>query len=388
MNYATIYDVGERKRDRGINEDSVSFVCFDHGHREGRVDVEMAGGGANSEDSKAAADSKKVDSVEGDSKELDADTEPAATDPTNSQAAVVVLADGAGGYDAGDVASYIATTVIAEELASVAIQAERSRPDRFEVDLSEPLPDGPQAETIQAAIEDAITTAHRRILEYVTHEGQPAYTTVVAGIVVNGEFHYGWVGDSRAYVINRKTESIAQLTKDHSVVTDLYEGGEIDEIESYVHPRGNEITRAIGGDGREDPETATVAVETDTIDLFAEDIVLVTSDGLIDAQTDASSLYESYLDSERSDAIAETVRQQVVTDDEIREWVLGADSLAAAAETLIDRANDRGGKDNLSAVLFEDSALPETPDESAVPQRGIDLSVELEQRETVIIPEE
>ncbi len=386
MNYATTYDVGERKRDRGINEDSVSFVCFDHGHRAGRVDVETAGDGTNREDSEQATDGEGIDS--GESADEETSAVSTATGPTNSQAAVVVLADGAGGYDAGDVASYIATTVIAEELTQVAIRAERSRPDRFDVDLSEPLPNDQQAETIQAAIEEAITTAHRRILEYVTHEGQPAYTTVVAGIVVNGEFHYGWVGDSRAYVINRKTESIDQLTKDHSVVTDLYEAGKIDEIESYVHPRGNEITRAIGGDGREDPETATAPVETDSIDLFAEDIVLVTSDGLIDAQTDASSLYESYLDSDRSDAIAETVRQQVVTDDEIREWVLGADSLAAAAETLIDCANDRGGKDNLSAVLFEDPALPETPDESAFPQRGIELSVELEQRETVIIPEE
>ncbi len=387
MNYATTYDVGERKRDRGINEDSVSFVCFDHGHREGRVDVETAGDGTNPVDSEPAADGEEIGGGEIESEELDADTESAAS-PTNSQAAIVVLADGAGGYDAGDVASYIATTVIAEELTPVAVRAERSQPDRFDVDLSEPLPDEPTSAELQDELTAAITTAHRRILEYVTHEGQPAYTTVVAGIAVNGEFHYGWVGDSRAYVINRKTESIAQLTKDHSVVTDLYEAGEIDEIESYVHPRGNEITRAIGGDGREDPETATVAVETDSIDLFAEDIVLVTSDGLIDAQTDASSLYESYLDSDRSDAMAETIRQQVVTDDEIREWVLDADSLTDAAETLIERSNDRGGKDNLSAVLFEDPALPETPDESAFPQRGIELSVELEQRETVIIPEE
>ncbi len=376
MKYATTYDVGERKREHGINEDSVSFVCFDHGHRDGVV-VD-----SQPSETAVAADHRS------DSHPIESNDECRKSEHSpNSQAAIVVLADGAGGYDAGDVASYIATTVIAEELAPVAIRAERSSPDQFGVALAEPLPDEPTSAELQAEIEAAITTAHRRILEYVAHEGQAAYTTVVAGIAVNGAFHYGWVGDSRAYVINRRFESIAQLTKDHSVVTDLYEAGEIDEIEAYVHPRGNEITRAIGGDGREDPATATAPVETDSIELFAEDVVLVTSDGLIDAQTDASSLYDSYLDSDRSEAMANTVKEQVVTDDDICEWVLTADSLAVAAETFVERANERGGKDNLSAVLFADSSLPETPEESAVSPRGIELAVDLEQRETVLIPD-
>jgi len=80
----------------------------------------------------------------------------------------------------------------------------------------------------------------------------------------------------------------------------------------------------------------------------------VTSDGLIDAQTDAPALYERYVEAGRSDEAAEEVRDAVVTDEEIRDLVLGSDSLDDAASGLIDLSNDRGGKDNLSVIFARD----------------------------------
>lgn len=351
MRYATAYDVGERKRPGGINEDSLAVSVFEDGHREGYLGPDHG-------------------------------TEPHAETGTTRSTAVVVLADGAGGHDAGDVASYIATTRIAEELAPVAVRAARVDPEGFGLDLPDravPAPDRPaegsgrtaQADTegaghgsdpsrqdrLGAAVETAVQRAHHDVLAYASEVDTAAYTTVVAGLVVDGRFYYGWVGDSRAYVCNAAHDHIARLTEDHAVVEQLHADGEIDGVEARVHPRSNELTRAVGGRG----DAADVAVETAAVDLFAEDTLLLTSDGLPDAQSDARALYDRYVDSGRSEAAAAQVRDRVVTDADIREWVLGAGSLSAAADRLVAAGNDRGGKDNLSVLLAQDPTLPETP---------------------------
>jgi serine/threonine protein phosphatase PrpC len=356
MEYTTHYDVGDCKRDGGINEDSVAISVFEQGHRSG------------------------LDPEDG--------SDPGER-PENRSTAVFALADGAGGHDAGDVASYLATTVICDRLAPVATEAGRRDPDDFDVDIDEALlPDRPTAVDLQEAVADAVVAAHREIVRYAAGSGTQAYTTAVAGVVVDSECHYGWVGDSRAYLVNEARESIELLTKDHGVVQELHDRGEIDDVAAHVHPRGNEITRALGGTGDADPETATVAVDTNTVSLFAEDVLFVTSDGLIDAQTDAPALYEQYVDADRSDEAAQTVRDAVVTDEEIRDVVLGTESLDDAGNALIDLSNERGGKDNLSTILVRDAALPPTPDEGeGMPLRAIDPEDPIEDRDTVIIPD-
>lgn len=360
MEYATTYDVGDRKRDGGINEDSVAVSAFEQGHRSGL----------------------SLEAVDGDSN--------AGERPENRRAAVFALADGAGGHDAGDVASFLATTVISEHLAPVVAMAGRRNPDAFDVAIDEELlPDRPPAADYQTAVEDAIVAAHREIVRYAAESGTQAYTTVVAGVVVDGECHYGWVGDSRAYVANAARESIELLTKDHSVVEELSDAGEVDDVAAHVHPRGNEITRALGGPGDADPETATVAVDTNSVPLYAEDVLLVTSDGLIDAQTDAPALYDRYVDAGRVDEAAEAVLDAVVTDPEIMHVVLAADSLDDAATDMVDLANDRGGKDNLSVILARDPSLPSTPAPGeGMPVRAIDDADPIEERETVLLPDE
>jgi serine/threonine protein phosphatase PrpC len=199
--------------------------------------------------------------------------------------------------------------------------------------------------------------------------------------------HLGWVGDSRAYLVNDVREEIVPLTKDHAVVEEWADQGEIDDVEAHVHPDGNQITRALGGSGHEDPERAMVDVDTRSVRLFAEDTVLATSDGLIDAQTDAPELYQRYVDADRSDEMADTVREAVVTDAEIRDVLLDAESLDDAAAEYVTLANERGGKDNISVLLFEDDTLPPTPT-GGLPVRAADPDVDLSERDTVIMTEE
>ncbi|WP_276272342.1 PP2C family protein-serine/threonine phosphatase [Haloarcula litorea] len=351
MRYATNYDIGDRKRGQGINEDSLSVTAFEEGHRDGHRG-ETRGDGR----------------------------------PANRSAGVFVLADGAGGYDAGDAASYIATTVIAERLAPVAIGAVRSRPHEFDVDLPDSVtPDPLGPDEVQAAIADAVVDAHREILRYGRDADTTAYTTVVAGVYADGKLHLGWVGDSRAYLVNGDRGEIVRLTKDHAVVEHLADEGEIDEVEAHVHPDGNEITRALGGPAHGDPDEATVGVETRTVRLYAEDTVVATSDGLIDAQTDAPRLYREYTDADRDEEVGESVLDAVVTDAEIRDVVLEADSLTAAVREYVALANERGGKDNLSLVLLADDALPSTP-RGGLPVRAVDPDDVLD-RETIIVEE-
>jgi len=390
MQYATHYDVGDRKRTDGINEDSVAITVFEDGHRDGYLGPSNP---PEHEGDTAGGDGESRGEGDGEIRDDDDDEADGAADrsgadaggrepPSTRSAATFALADGAGGHEAGDVASYIASTVIPEHLAGTAVRAARSDPAAFDVSLESPCPDPPRAADIESAVAEAIVAAHREIVAYAAETGNQAHTTVVAGVCVGGRLHYGWVGDSRAYVINAAREGIDRLTADHAVVERLRDAGEIDEVEALVHPRGNEITRALGGTGREDPETATVEVETRTVPLYAEDVVLVTSDGLVDAQTEAAKLHEWYLDADRDAEMANVVRDRAITDDEVRDCVLGAASIDAAAADLTALANDRGGKDNLSTVLFRDGTLPETPADP--PARSVNARPAVEDRQTLL----
>jgi serine/threonine protein phosphatase PrpC len=275
--------------------------------------------------------------------------------------------------------------VVAEELAPLAHRAARAAPEGFGVDLPDAVrPDRPTPAEAREAVSEAVVAAHREVVRYAVETGGEAYTTVVAGLYDGAQLHYGWVGDSRAYVVNRETETVEALTTDHSVVAEERRAGAIDEVEAATHPRGNEITRALGGTAAKTPETATVEVETASVPLYAEDVVVVTSDGLLDAQTDAPDLFREYRDRDRSDEAAAEVREAVVTDADVRDVALAADSLDEAVVEYVRLANDLGGKDNLSVALFADDALPPTPEDP--PTRAYDPADGLAERETTIRP--
>ena len=405
MQYATAYDIGKRKRKKdGINEDSIKVAVFEDGHREGYnpdgVETSDDSNGQAGVQSYGPGDSPPEEILDRDAKITEVYTsndEEVGVGPPNRKAGVFVLADGAGGEESGDIASYIATIKITEELSKTLNRALMTRTGDFDLEFDgSSLPSAiekPDEQTLQEAVADAIASANESIVEYANAENIGGmYTTVVAGIYIDDQFHYGWVGDSRIYVINKSHKDIAKLTKDHAKVTRLEEEDEIDEIEAYVHPDGNEIERALGGGAKHDPgqmrERTYGMVDTGSVQLYNDDIVLLTSDGLIDAQTNARELYKKYkmADDDEQDDVADKILEKVVTDELIREVSLDADSLQQAADEYIGLSNNKGGKDNISVILFSDEMLPNSPpaEISGLPERSIDPNVGLEERKTII----
>jgi serine/threonine protein phosphatase PrpC len=342
MNYATALDVGKQKRRAGrINEDSVAVNLLEDGHRN-----------------------------------------------RHRSTGVFVLADGAGGSAAGDVASYVTSVEVTRRItdrlwgdrqfAEVVDAHEADPTGRAEIApeaLEAPLTAVPD-ERVQGYLEEAIQAAHTRLLETIGELGlDEAYSTVVAALVVGDRLHYAWVGDSRAYVVNVGGERppddrVTLLTRDHSEVQRLLQEGLIDEVEAHVHQHGNRITRALGGPPSEDASSSSVAVDTASVPLFGDDVVLLTSDGLTDAFAGASRLHREYLQAADQESVSERIREASVTTADIRDVVLGEATLEAAADRFVRLANERGGKDNVSLVLFRDPTLD--PLEGPLPGRAPD----------------
>jgi serine/threonine protein phosphatase PrpC len=350
LDYATRLDVGVRKRNQGgINEDSVAVNVLADGH----LDAERCVG-------------------------------------------VFVLADGAGGERAGEIASYIATVEVTRRLTG-ALWENWTVDSALEDEPSESAPaptDEPLHERLMRhsleytdgdwildRIETAVRSTHTRILQQVTNLNlESAYTTIVVGVQVGRKLYYAWVGDSRAYVVNchperPADEQLSQLTRDHSLVERLRQQGEIDDVEAHVHRKGSRITRALGGTTAEEPASSTVQVETGRVRLYGDDIVLFTSDGLIDAYADAPRLHDQYVGPDPPEDIEDQILEKAVTNDEIRDLVVQADSLESLANECLMLANRRGGKDNISVISFRNEGLPESPLEG-LPDRSYDPSAQ------------
>jgi serine/threonine protein phosphatase PrpC len=203
------------------------------------------------------------------------------------------VADGMGGAKAGEVASRLAVEVLEEELAR--------HPD-----------DPPEAQLSQALQE-----ANKRIFELSTDDEsrRGMGTTVTAACVRDREVSLGHVGDSRAYRL--REGDLEQLTRDHSLVAELQRSGQLSAEAAEHHPQRSIITRALG------PEP-DVEVDTYTVPGREGDVFLLCSDGLTG----------------------------MVSDDEMASIVRRAGSLDDAAENLVRAANQSGGKDNITVVLF------------------------------------
>jgi PPM family protein phosphatase len=201
------------------------------------------------------------------------------------------VADGMGGAKAGEVASAMATEVFEGESDS-----------------------GEPAEVQLARI---LREANRRIYDLAvadeSHRGMG--TTLTAAKVTGDDVSLGHVGDSRAY--RMRDGELEQLTKDHSLVAELERSGQITPEAAEHHPQRSIITRALG------PEP-DVEVDTYTIAGRDGDLFLLCSDGLT----------------------------SMISDEEIGSILRSADSLEAAADALVRAANQSGGKDNITVVLF------------------------------------
>ena len=141
-------------------------------------------------------------------------------------------------------------------------------------------------------------------------------TTVVAASCDGRTLSVANVGDSRLYVVGR--HGIRQITRDHSWVEDMVQSGGMGREEARNHPDKNIITRAVG---------AEQSVKTDffSVNLQESDMILMCTDGLTN----------------------------MLSDEEIRMVLDGARDIVEKAEELVRRANENGGRDNISVILIE-----------------------------------
>jgi protein phosphatase len=210
----------------------------------------------------------------------------------SSKYTLLVIADGMGGHNAGEVASKLAATTIRDFI--------------FEKYNS--------YESKEELIRDAIIKSNSII--YLEQEGDETLkgmgTTTTCCIVHGNDLYIGHVGDSRAYIVNDK--GIRKVTIDHSYVQELIIRGSITEDEAFNHPQRNLITRSVGTE-------QTVMVDTKTEKIEDKDYLVICSDGLTD----------------------------YVNNNEIYEIVINKKE--NAVEELIKLANERGGKDNISIII-------------------------------------
>jgi len=221
---------------------------------------------------------------------------------------LMVLADGMGGYNAGEVASGIAVQIVTDLAAEGATREKRDSID-------------PQSGLMRQSIvlRDAIYRSNKIIYQTAqsqTHcEGMG--TTIVACMFNDNKISIAHVGDSRAY--RMRDGQLDQVTLDHSLLQELVDRGFYSEEEAQRSTNRNYVTRALGVE-------PTVEVEVHEHEVLPEDIYLLCSDGLSD----------------------------MVEDDDIHLTISTFnDSLEVVGQQLVDLANDHGGRDNVSVMLAQ-----------------------------------
>jgi serine/threonine protein phosphatase PrpC len=221
----------------------------------------------------------------------------------DAEAGFVILADGMGGYNAGEVASGIAVTMLADGLKAAQHAG---------------LPEQGPGPLIKSEIEKTNAAI------YQTAQSQPQFfgmgTTLVFALFHDNHITVAHIGDSRLYRYRQKGTEQAQfeqITRDHSLLQEQIDSGMISREDARLSSNKNLVTRALGVD-------PTVDVEVQEHEALPGDVYLLCSDGLND----------------------------MVGDEEIRLIlsVLGT-NLELAAQQLVQMANDHGGRDNVSVIL-------------------------------------
>lgn len=212
-------------------------------------------------------------------------------DSAYAAAPLFVVADGMGGAQAGEVASRIAIETFQDGLDGAGSPEER--------------------------LADRVRTANRQIHDRsrteIGREGMG--TTLTAAYVDDGQLAIAHVGDSRAYLF--RDGELSRLTQDHSLVDELVRRGKLTEEQAAEHPQRSIITRALG------PEP-DVEVDTFTYPVKAGDLLLLCSDGLT----------------------------SMISEQDVARILASKEDLDALARALIQEANDAGGRDNITVVLF------------------------------------
>ena len=212
---------------------------------------------------------------------------------------IFALADGMGGHKKGEVASKIAVDSIIDFLKENILKS-----------------CGIKMDYLDDVIKQGYNYANQKIFDKVSEDSscEGMGTTLVVAVIYKDDMIMANVGDSRGYLLHN--DEFRRITIDHSVVEELVNANLITEEEARVHPRRNQITRAMG------------AEEIIIVDIFREkiekgDMILLATDGLTGCVED------------------EDIKNIIKQDKDIKE----------ICEDLINQANDNSGKDNISVIL-------------------------------------
>jgi protein phosphatase len=207
-----------------------------------------------------------------------------------------------GGHSAGDVASGLAISALAQHATATLLPLELDS-------AAPPL-------NIDAWLTEAINVANLTVHEQRKLAGTNMGTTLVMAYVADGQAHVAHVGDSRAYLINEA--AIRQITVDHSLVQRLVDTKQLTLDEARIHPQRNVIYKNLG-------DRASVAPDVTHVELQPGDRLLLCSDGLNTA----------------------------IEDPQIQQLVVAAASPQDACRQLIDAANAAGGPDNITTIIVQ-----------------------------------
>lgn len=226
----------------------------------------------------------------------------------NPHLGLAILADGMGGYSAGEVASAMAVTLLSAEIEEGLALKEAWE---LEEDSGEPY--------ANALLRERIATANSAI--YHAAQSQPQYagmgTTLLLTLFADNGVTVAHIGDSRLYRL--RDENFTQITRDHSLLQEQIDCGLLTPEQARFSRNKNLVTRALGVDAEVEPEIHCYAVAPG-------DIFLLCSDGLNDMVEDED--------------IGRTLRNL-------------STNLELAANQLIQMANDNGGRDNVSVILVK-----------------------------------
>jgi len=211
-----------------------------------------------------------------------------------------IIADGMGGHNSGEVASKMAVDLISAYILQF--------PEMFVKELD-----------ILTSINEIMEKANNEIF-LKSQENEDNYgmgTTLTLAVVYDKSLFLGHVGDSRAYLI--RDEIINKITIDHSYVEELIKLGTLTREEAENHPKKNIITRALGC-------TEKVEIDTYSFEIKENDTFILCTDGLTN----------------------------MLNEEEIKNIVIENDDPETACRKLVESANNRGGDDNITVIVFKD----------------------------------
>jgi len=225
-----------------------------------------------------------------------------AQDVMDGKYILACVIDGVGGYEGGEVAAALARDTIVDI-------------------LSYPFTD------VEKTLHSALRFSNIKIFEEkengVGNHSMACVLTLALADIDNNKFYYAHIGDTRLYLL--RGQSLVKVTKDHSFVGFLEDSGRLNEQDAMLHPKRNEINKALGFDPQ-------LHLKPDSFDIGSSpflpgDVLLLCSDGL-------------------SDLVSSSQMQSILTSQA---------SLQHKCQLLIDAANTAGGKDNITVALVENN---------------------------------